>query len=185
MSKKVIIALADGFEETEAVVPADILKRAEIEVVLAGIGSDSVTGAHGIVFRADTVFRGYDDSVDAIILPGGMPGAENLAGSAELKRALIRMNAEKRIVAAICASPAVVLSPAGLLNGRKATCYPGMEKSFPLEVEHSRESVVTDGNIITSQGPATAFDFGLKIAFELAGEAKAAMVAEHMLYSGT
>jgi len=182
MPKKVLILLAEGFEETEAVVPADILKRAEVEVVIAGVGSATVTGAHGISFRADKVFDGYDAAMDAVILPGGMPGAENLASSANVRDTLIKMNSAGKLVAAICASPAVVLEPAGILKGRKATCYPGMEKAFSSDVTFLKDRVVVSGNVITSRGPATAFDFGLKLAEILAGAPKAGMVAEQMLY---
>ena len=119
---------------------------------------------------------------DAVVFPGGMPGAEHLASSTKVKDLITKMNNEGRIIAAICASPALVLAPSGVLNGKSATCYPGMEKSFFTNVQFSDDKVVQDGNIITSRGPGTAFEFGLKIAENLAGKAKSDMLSEQMVY---
>ncbi|MFH1305215.1 MAG: DJ-1 family glyoxalase III [Candidatus Omnitrophota bacterium] len=182
MNKKAIIVLADGFEEIEAVTTADVLRRADIDVIIAGLTGYTVTGAHGMVIRADTVFHENDPLPDAFIFPGGLPGAENLAGSAQLKNVIIKMNSEKRIIAAICAAPALLLAPAGVLNGREATCYPGMEKSFGRDTKAVNAKVVQSDNIITSQGPATSFIFALKIVETLAGKDRARKVSRETLF---
>lgn len=149
---------------------------------LVGIKSDTVTSAHGVTIQTDTTLDKVTDLADAIVLPGGMPGAENLANSSKLKDMIVRMNEEGKIVAAICASPALVLTPTGILKGRTATCYPGLDANFTPDIKKSKDRVVQDGNIITSQGPATAFVFGLKIAENLVGSQKADMIASQMLY---
>lgn len=183
MNKKALVVLADGFEEIEASVPIDILRRSEVKVIVAGLGKLEIKGAHNIIIKTDVLFNDYKDLPDAVIFPGGMPGAENLALSAKVKDLVLKMDSEKRIVAAICASPALVLAPLGVLKSKTATCYPGMESNFAPATKHSTEKVVQDGNIITSQGPATAFVFGLKIAENLAGKQKADMVRAQMLYA--
>ena len=182
MKKQAVIILAKGFEEVEALIPMDILRRCGVEVIIAGLGSELVEGAHGTSVKADIIFEKYDGSPDAVILPGGMPGAETLASSTKVKGLVAKLNSENKLVAAICASPALVLAPTGILKGKKATCYPGMEKSFLSDVKFSDSEVVQDGNIITSRGPATAFAFGLKIAENLVGKSTADMVAKQMLY---
>ena len=183
MKKKALIVLANGFEEVEAIAPIDILKRCEVSVTLAGLGSEVIKAAHGVTFKTDVVFDKYTELPDAVILPGGTPGAENLASSVKVKDFIVKMNSGKKIVAAICASPAIVLAPTGILSGKKATCYPGMEKNFLPDVNFSEEKVIQDGNIITSRGPGTAHLFGFKIAETLIGKAKSEMVASHMLFT--
>jgi len=183
MKKKALVVLAEGFEEIEAVAPIDILRRAEVDVTVAGLRGDSVTGAHGVEIKADVVFGDYKLLPDAIVFPGGMPGAENLASSVELKDMVLKMHSGGKLIAAICASPAIVLAPEGILRGRTATCYPGLEKNFSPDVKFVKEEVVQDGNVITSRGPATALVFGLKIAENLAGKAKTDMLAGQMVYA--
>ncbi len=180
--KKAIIVLAEGFEEVEATVPIDVLRRSEVEVTTAGLGKLEIKGAHNITIKTDVLFDDYKDLPDVVIFPGGIPGAENLALSAKVKDLVLKMAAEKKLIAAICASPALVLAPLGILEGKTATCYPGMENNFLSGTTHSKNSVVQDGNIITSQGPATAFEFGLKIADNLVGKQKTDMVASQMLF---
>ncbi|MDP8299552.1 MAG: DJ-1/PfpI family protein [Candidatus Tantalella remota] len=182
MSSEALMILAEGFEEVEAVTPLDVLRRAGVIVTVAGVGGKNIAGAHGISISADIVLEEYKGLPDAVILPGGLPGAENLAGSTKVKDILTRMNSEGRLIAAICASPALVLAPAGILDGKKAACYPGMEKTFSTGIHFVSEKVVQDGNIITSKGPATAFAFGVKIAENLVGKDKADMIAQQMLY---
>ncbi|MEA3489252.1 MAG: DJ-1 family glyoxalase III [Candidatus Omnitrophota bacterium] len=182
MNKKAMIVLAEGFEEIEAISPMDILRRAEVKVVVAGLGGDLITGAHGVSMKTDTVFSGEGELPDAVVFPGGLPGAENLAGSSKLKEMILKMNSRGKLIAAICASPALVLAPTGILSGKSATCYPGLEKNFSTDIKFVKEKVIRDGNVITSRGPATAFAFGVKIAEVLAGKAKAEMVADQMLY---
>jgi 4-methyl-5(b-hydroxyethyl)-thiazole monophosphate biosynthesis len=184
MKKRALIILAEGFEETEAIVPIDVLRRAGVEVIVAGLGSTSITGAHGITVQTDIVLEKLAELPDAVIFPGGMPGAENLAGSRKVKELILTMSAKGKIVAAICASPALVLAPLGILSGKKAACYPGMEKNFSPDIEYANERIIQDGNIITSKGPATAFSFALKIAENLVGKNTADMIGKQMLYSG-
>ncbi|MDD4956926.1 MAG: DJ-1/PfpI family protein [Candidatus Omnitrophica bacterium] len=181
MPRKALVVLAEGFEDVEAVTAIDVLRRAEIEVTVAGLGSETVKGARGVVVKADTLLEKADDMPDAIVLPGGMPGAENLARSTRLKDLIVKLDKAGKLICAICAAPALVLEPTGVLEGKKATCYPGMEKSFSPLVKFTKENVVQDRNVITSRGPATAIAFGLKIAENLVGKAKADMIGEHML----
>ena len=184
MSKKALIVLAQGFEETEAITPIDILRRAEVDVTIAGLGGDLITGAHGIPVKVDVIFEEYDSIPDAVIFPGGLPGAENLASSTKVKELITKMDSQDKIIAAICASPALVLAPTGVLKGKSAACYPGLEKNFSSDIKSVKQEVIQDGNIITSKGPATALAFGIKVAENLVGKAKADMIAQQMLYSG-
>ena len=181
MSKKVLVILADGFEEIEAITPVDVLRRAGLEVTLAGLSGRVITGAHGIKFQADMTLDEYKDSPDAIVLPGGMPGAKNLGESKKVTEIVKRMNSQKKIVGAICAAPALALAPAGVLDGKKATCYPGFEQNFPASVSFSNERVVVDGNIITSRGPGSALEFALELVEQLAGKEKAKALTEGLL----
>jgi len=181
MPAKAIIVLAEGFEEIEAVTPTDILRRAGVEVELVGLDAPEVTGAHDIKFGADRVLAEAED-VDAVILPGGLPGAENLAASAKLTGVLKAQAASDKLVAAICASPGLVLAKHGLLEGKQATCYPSFEENFPASATYVVEDVVKDGNVMTSRGPGTAFAFGIALARELAGDATADQLAQGMLH---
>ena len=112
-----------------------------------------------------------------------LPGAENLASSTKVKELITKMDSQDKIIAAICASPALVLAPTGVLKGKSAVCYPGLEKNFSTDIKFVKQEVVQDGNIITSKGPATAFAFGIKVTENLTGKAKADMIAQQMLYS--
>jgi 4-methyl-5(b-hydroxyethyl)-thiazole monophosphate biosynthesis len=187
MPKKVIVFVAEGFEEVEAVTPIDYLRRAGLEVTVAAIGGNRlVTGSHGIALTADTSLgelakQGRAGAAwDAVLLPGGMPGAANLAASKETAALVKDMAAAGKWVAAICASPAVVLAPLGLLAGRRFTCYPGME----TRVEGARwtqEPVVVDGNIITSRGAGTAGRWAVEIIGALLGPAEGEKTARSVL----
>ena len=181
MAKKAIVILAEGFEEIEAVTCIDILRRAGIDLTVAGLNSDEVRGSRGLVVKPDQNLDQAPGGFDACVLPGGMPGASNLAASKEVISMIKTMAGQGKLVAAICASPAVVLTAAGLLENRSATCYPGMEDSFGPKTAYKKESVVIDGNIITSRGPATAMEFGLTIAERLAGKETAAKVRKAIL----
>ena len=181
MAKTAIIVLAEGFEEIEAVTPADILRRAGVDVALVGLESTEVTGAHDVTFKADRLLEDAEDA-DAVILPGGLPGADNLAASEKLARVLMAQAESGRLVAAICASPGCVLARLGLLEGKRATCYPSFEEKFPDSATYVVEDVVRDGNIMTSRGPGTAFAFGLALARELAGDGVADELAKAMLH---
>ena len=162
--KKVLVLLAEGFEEIEAVTPVIILRRAEVDVTIAGIDVIEVKGARGVVYKADILLKDAPvDSFDAVVLPGGMPGAENLAASSAVNDLLLHMNKNGKLIAAICAAPAVILAPLGLLDGRTATCYPGCQDGFSEKTVYSEENAVIDDNIITSRGAGTAVDFSLAV----------------------
>jgi 4-methyl-5(b-hydroxyethyl)-thiazole monophosphate biosynthesis len=182
--KQVLLVLAEGFEEIEAVTPIDVLRRAGLEVTVAGIGGTLVTGAHGLALKADIELTAYSGSPDAVVLPGGMPGASNLAACKPLASILIKAHGSGKLIAAICASPAVVLAPMGLLDGKKATCYPGFEDRLGATTERSGDRVVKAGKIITSKGPGTALEFSMAIVAELAGQAAADQLTEGMILRG-
>ncbi|MEK6715485.1 MAG: DJ-1 family glyoxalase III [Candidatus Omnitrophota bacterium] len=163
MAKKALIILAEGFEEIEAITAIDILRRAQIETVVAGLNNKIIRGSHGIKINADILLDEFKADTDALLLPGGSPGAENLAKSAKVASLINQMFKRGSIIGAICAAPALVLEPTGILRHKKATCCPGMENLFSAEVRFSPEAVVCDGNIITSRGPGTALVFSLKL----------------------
>lgn len=182
MKKKAVVALADGFEEIEAVTPIDILRRAGLEVIIAGIDKREIVSARGLRVAADVVLMENQESADALVLPGGGLGAVNLQKAQAVKKLILRMNEEKKIIAAICASPAVVLAPLGVLKGRKATCYPGCEKDFAPTTFFSEERVIVDGHIITSRGPGSAAEFSLAIVETLLGKEEALKLTRQMLF---
>ena len=169
---KAIVLLADGFEEIEAITPLDLLRRSGIETLSVSLGDLTVKSARGIPVLSDTTLKNVlsREDWDACILPGGGVGAKNLAASQELKVFLRKMNQQGKWIAAICASPAEVLAPFGILDQRAATCYPGMESAFSPSTRHSPQSVVVDGNVITSQGPGTSIEFALTIIEKLRGK---------------
>ena len=142
MAKKVLVLLADGFEEIEAVTPIDVLRRAGLEVITAGVGKKEITGAHGIQIHCDAEIEKYTDLPDAVVLPGGMPGAANLKNSPTVLTLLRKMNEKNKTIAAICASPGLALAASGVLDGKKATCYPGYEKGFGPTTRFSPNRVV-------------------------------------------
>ncbi len=170
MRKRALIILANGFEEIEAVTAIDILRRADIEVITAGISDIKVQGSHGITLIADKKLTAIKGDFDACVLPGGMPGAKNLASSEKVNSIIKQMNKNGKIIAAICASPAIVLAPLGILQNKTATCYPGMQENFSKETIYKKEPVVIAGNIITSRGPTTALLFALAIVEKLSGK---------------
>ena len=178
--KKVIVFLAEGFEEVEAVSIIDTLRRAEIEVTTASISNNkTVKGAHKISIETDKLFDDIDfKDYDMIALPCGMPGAKNLNEHEGLKEQLKEFAKDKHI-AAICAAP-LILGGLGLLKGKKATCYPGFEPEL-IEATITHEPVTIDGNIITGRGPAFAISFSLQIVETLAGKATRDEVANAML----
>jgi 4-methyl-5(b-hydroxyethyl)-thiazole monophosphate biosynthesis len=179
----VYVHLADGFEEMEALTPIDLLRRAGIEVESVSImGRLNVTGVHGIEVIADIVFADADyDSCEMIVLPGGEPGAHRLAGHEGLKQKLFSFANEGRSIAAICAAPNLVLAPLGILDGRKATGYPGFDDNMG-KVVITGDKVVKDGALITSQGPGTALAFALSIVEELRGAEARDKLAKDLLY---
>ena len=179
--KKAIVFLANGFEEMEATGTVDILRRGGVEVQTVSITNDAhVTGAHGMEYIADTVFDVCDFAdVDALILPGGMPGSNNLNECEPLKALLLEHYGKGKTVAAICAAP-LVLGGLGLLKGRKATCYPSFEPTL-IGATPTGEAVEIDGNVVTGKGPGLVFNFGLALVSILQGEAVAEEVAAGLL----
>ncbi len=167
----ICVFLADGFEPMEAVVAVDILRRAECDVKTIGIGKKEIESANGIKILAELEDKDINISdIDAIILPGGMPGAVNLQNSSFLTSAILSCNKEKKIIAAICAAP-IVLGRLGILQGKKATCFRGFEGSLE-GASISSNDVCIDGNIITANGPLVALDFAFTIVECICGVEK-------------
>ncbi len=179
--KRAIVVLAEGFEEIEVVTPIDILRRAQIEVVIVGVSNKLVSGAHGLKISTDVLLDEFREEADALILPGGSPGAENLAKSKKTTDVMNKMFKAGKIIAAICAAPSLVLEPTGILSNKKVTCYPGMEKLFSQDVALGEGAVVRDGNLITSRGPATALSFSLAIVEALTDKETVDQVKERVL----
>jgi 4-methyl-5(b-hydroxyethyl)-thiazole monophosphate biosynthesis len=166
---KVCIPLATGFEDIEAITLIDVLRRGGLDVVTAGVGGDVVVSAHNVKVIADTIIEEVEaDEFDLVVLPGGLPGATNLAASNEVKALLKAMDEKGKYVGAICAAP-IALKEAGVLKD-KYTAYPGWEENIRLEGYVSDAKVVEDKNVLTSKGPATAICFGLEIVKKFAGE---------------
>ena len=179
--KKVIVCLADGFEEIEAVGIIDTLRRADLQVTALSVtGKSEVTGAHGIRILADKLFDEVDFSgYDMLVLPGGMPGARNLKEHSDLREKIVEFNAQEKFLGAICAAP-MVFGDLGLLKGRDATCYPGFGE-YLLNARVITEPVVEDHHIITGRGPGLVFHFALRLVEKLCGKQTAAQVAGQML----
>lgn len=166
----VYILLAPGFEEAEALVPADILRRANIETALVSLDGKPVPGSHGITVTADTTLDKLELSqADMVVLPGGGPGHKNLGKDPRVERLVREAVGQDRWVAAICAAP-TLLGGWGLLEGKDAVCYPGMEGGLTNARAKMEQSVVVDGKIITGRAAGSAFDFGLALVEILAGK---------------
>lgn len=203
MTGKVIVFLAEGFEEVEAITPIDYLRRAGIEVTVAAVGIGAgrknpiVRGSHDIPVTAGTTLEKLADEKrltasawDGVICPGG-PGSDRLASSRELGAFLVKMAKAKKLVCAICAAPARVLSPLGLLAGKNFTCFPGEEEKVlaPLSASAGavwkKDRVVADGNIITSRSAGTAGEFACAIIAKLVNEDEAKKLARRVLLGKT
>lgn len=178
----VILFLADGFEEIEAIGTVDILRRCGIDVeTVSATNSNAVMGAHHIPVVADLKLREVaEKSPDAIILPGGIPGADHLQENKEVNQMLKDCANRGGLIAAICAAPKI-LGASGLLNGKQAVCYPGYEAEL-LGADAKTARTVTDGNCITSRGAGTMHDFAFAIAAYLGKQKEAEAVREAMLY---
>lgn len=170
--------LADGFEETEAIAPIDILKRFGKEVVTVGVGGGKVKGAHGITVTADITDNDVimTDKVEMIVLPGGMPGTLNLEKSPVVQAAIKFCADNKKAIGTICAAPSII-GKLGLLKGKKATCFPGFEQ-FLEGAMFTGDLVNIDDNIVTAKGAGAAIDFGLALGALLCGEEKAEKIAK-------
>jgi len=181
--KRAIVLLADGFEDVEAVTPIDYLSRAGIEVTTVSVSPNMTVTSRwgGIKMAASTKIADLkDQNWDAVIIPGGLPGAPNIAASKEANTLIKAMAAAKKLVCAICAAPLVVLNPLGLLAGKRYTCHPGLEEKSTDGI-WSNERVVVDGNLITSRGAGTAGEFSIMIIEKLLDERIAKKIAEMVL----
>ena len=170
--------LAKGFEETEALAPLDLLRRADLSVTTVGVGGKNIVGAHGISVSADITDAELDLSsskLDAVILPGGMPGTLNLDACPAVHMALDAAAKRDAIIAAICAAP-MILGKKGLLHGKEAICYPGFEGEL-IGAEITDERCVTDKNTITAKGAGAAAEFGISIVRYFCGDEKADSLA--------
>lgn len=168
---KVLVPLAQGCEEIEAVTVIDILRRAGIAVVSAGLDDLPVLASRGVLLLPDTTLdTALHDDFDMIVLPGGQPGANNLKADKRIIALLQQMARQGKYIAAICAAPSVLAS-AGLLDGKQATSFPGALDPFP-KVKQQHAAIVEDGKFITSRGPGTAMDFALTLVERLVGKAK-------------
>ena len=166
--KKVLVALAPGFEEIETVTVVDILRRAGARVVLAGTEEGLIEGSRGVKIMADAHVDRVDDDFDLIVLPGGQPGTANLQKNAKVLAILKDMHQAQKHIAAICAAP-MVLQTAGILKGQTVTSHPSVKENLS-GMEYSENRVVADGNLITSRSPGTALEFALKLVEILFGK---------------
>lgn len=179
--KKAVILLATGFEEIEAVTVVDILRRAGIDIISAGLDSNTVTGSHGITVATEKKISGLKTDFDAVIIPGGAAGALHLHNSGEVNDFIKAAASKGALIAGICAAPSVVMAPIGLLDNKSATCYPGDQIDFGKNTRYKNKAVVTDGNIITSQGPGTAIEFSFAIVEKLIGRETVKKIKKHAL----
>ena len=170
-SPHVLVPLAQGCEELEAVTIIDLLRRANINVTTASLDEEPVICSRAVVLIADTTLGSViDDDFDLIVLPGGLPGADNLNADSRIHQIINRLRTNNKWVAAICAAPKVLLSN-GILDGKKATAYPNSLNQLDTSATQlGTESVIIDGNVITSRGPGTAMDFALSLIEVLLGK---------------
>ena len=181
--KRVAVIFANGFEEIEALSVVDILRRADIDALCVGLDRALVVGAHGVSVKVDLLLSELREiELDAIVLPGGLPGAQNLADSKELGEILRRFDDNGKLICAICAAP-MALAKAGVLKDA-FTCYPGFETNVRADKNGyiSDKNVICDHNIMTSRGPATAMEFALEIVKELNGTSSYESVRDGLLY---
>ena len=180
--KKTAILFAEGYEEVEALTVVDLLRRAQIGCDIVAIGNpDQTTGSHGITVRADKSFSETNfEEYDGVILPGGMPGTKNLAADENVLKLLQRFHAAGKLTAAICAAP-TVLAKAGLLEGKNAVCYPGMEAQL-TGAKAGSAPVAADGTVITSRGIGTAISFALALIEYFNGAEQAEALAAEIVY---
>ena len=177
---EVVVPLAEGFEEIEFSTIVDILRRAGIDVAVAGLKEGIIDGAHGVRVTPDTLIDKVSaDNFDVIILVGGNPGFVNLGKSEKVSKLVKGMFDRGKYVTAICGAPSV-LAKAGVIQGKKATVFPGMEATL-TGAQYRDERVVVDGKVITSQGPGTAMEFAIKLVEVLAGKDKAGEVTKEVL----
>jgi len=178
---KILVPLANGFEEIEAINVIDILRRGDVDVVTAGLNEGLVEGSHKIKVLPDTILDKIDyREFDGIVLPGGAPGFVNLGNDERILKMAREMDKAGKVVAAICAAPSVLIK-AGVLQGRRATVSPSGKAQVEACANFSEERVVVDGNLVTSRSPGTALEFALKLVEVLAGKEKMQMVKAQTL----
>ncbi len=175
----IYVFLADGFEETEAIAPIDVMRRAKLEVKTVGVTGEYVTSSHRITVKADILPEDINfDDIEGVVLPGGMPGTLNLEASKYVIEAVKYSYENGKIVAAICAAPSI-LGHLGYLEGRKATCFPGFESELK-GADYTAAHTETDGSIITAKGAGCAIEFGHAIVTALRSKKSADIVIENM-----
>lgn len=181
MNKKILVPLAEGFEMVEALTVVSVFRRASVEVDLVSVAkTTTVVSSHNVPVVADKMIDAcVDQSYDLIVLPGGVPGVDNLKSSEQLKSLLIKQNEEDKLYGAICAAPAVVLEAHGLLEGKKATCHPLFTDKLS-DKEKIGQSVVKDKNCLTSRGAGTSIEFALELLEALMGKEKRKEVEQGM-----
>lgn len=180
--KNIALLLADGFEEIEAIVPIDILRRAGYKLDIVSITGNKASSGRSVTIKSDFNIDDYCKELDCIVIPGGMPGASNIFGCTKAKELIKETNSRGGIIAAICASPGVVLGPMGLLLNKKFTCYPGHETNVKDAI-FEESNVVISENIITSRGAGTALDFALAIVEKLSNKEKRDTLAKAIIYT--
>lgn len=179
--KKILFILADGFEEIEAFLPIDFLRRLNFEVTLAGLLAENVSGAHGITVKIDDLIGNIDPvKFDAVILPGGMPGSTNLRDNPNVINVVKQMDKAGKLVGAICAAP-IVLEKAGILYGKKHTAHPAVKDIFKNST-YTENRTETDSNIITGKGPGVSVEFALEIAKYLGKKNEAVHMFNDMFF---
>ena len=175
----VYLFLANGFEDIEALAPLDILRRGNVEIKTVGVGGEVITSSKGVPMKCDITENEVRlDKIEAIILPGGIPGTPNLKKSKVVNMTVDYAAENNKLICAICAAPSILFEK-GLLNGKKATCYPGFEEGY--DVVYTAEGVTKDGNFITGKGAGVCIEFGLEILGTLKGKEIADNVAEGMM----
>ena len=163
MKNNILFILANGFEEIEALTPIDFLRRLRFSIVIAGLEGKSIKGSHDIVIDADIMLSELTETPKAVILPGGMPGSENLRDNEAVIELIQETYSQGNLIAAICAAP-IALNKAGILEGKTITSHPSVKDSFADSVTYTGNRVEQDGNIITAKGVGVAFEFATKIA---------------------
>lgn len=171
--------LADGFEEMEAIVPYDYLRRAGVEIALVGVTGKVVTGSHSVPMTCELTVQEMDlDHLEGILLPGGMPGTNNLYASEDVRRVITLAVEQKLLIGAICAAPSI-LGRMGILRRKHATCFPGFE-NFLLDAIVTQRPVTVDGNLITAKGAGVSLEYAYELTKYLKGQKKAQEIAEQI-----
>jgi 4-methyl-5(b-hydroxyethyl)-thiazole monophosphate biosynthesis len=178
---KALVPIANGCEEMEAVIIIDTLRRAEWDVTVAGLTAGTIEASRGVKLVPDAAWEQINPAAfDVLLLPGGFGGTQALCAHKGVQQALRDFDAKGKWVGSICAA-ALALNEAGILEGKKFTCYPGVEQKLPANIQPVDEIVVVDGHLITSQGPGTAFEFALKVIAECSSPNKSAEVRAGLL----